>query len=106
MMEAMKAGLGGASSEAVAANRNAMLPASSRSSSDADDMTQRAQAALQSAKAAAVGGGADTTPNGTETTGSVSKRPLPENAKEEAMRQRIKEQLKRAQEEAATTAGT
>jgi hypothetical protein len=68
-------------------------------------MTLKVQAALQSAKAAAVGGG-DEIRSGTDTTGSVAKRPPAENAKEEAIRQRVKEQLKQAQEEAAAAAGT
>ena len=103
MMEAVKAGLGGATGGVIGANRSATLPTSSRSSSDADEMTLKVQAALQSAKAAAVGD-SDEIRSGTDT-GSVVKR-LPENAKEEAIRQRVKEQLKQAQEEAAAGAGT
>lgn len=104
MMEAVKAGLGGGTG-GVTGIRSTTLPTSSRSSSGADDMTLKVQAALQSAKAAAVGGG-DEIRSGTDTTGSVAKRPPAENAKEEAIRQRVKEQLKQAQEEAAAAAGT
>lgn len=102
IMETLQSGGSTGASDKIA-RENPTLHSSSQPNSDVDAMTLKAQAALQSAKAAAAGG-----TDASRSTSSVSA--LPSNAKsttkEDAMRQRAKEMLKAVQEQTAATAGT
>ena len=103
IMEAMKAGaVTGASGEIDGENQSATLQSSSRPSFDTDDITLKAQAALQHAKAAVAGGSDETRSDAAAgAVPALVTKAGAENAREEAIRQRVREQLKLAQEEAA-----
>lgn len=102
-MEAMKAGaVTGASGEIDGENQSATLQSSSRPSFDTDEITLKAQAALQHAKAAVAGGSDETRSDAAAgAVPALVTKAGAENAREEAIRQRVREQLKLAQEEAA-----
>lgn len=104
IMEAMKAsGLASAASASREINGD-QSQSLHLSSSTADELARKVQAALQSAEKEIADGGSESRSNG--AVGAIPARVAKddaETAKKEAIRQRIKQQLKQAEDEAAAT---